>query len=490
MADLTHAATLRKARAALDGRNYAQARRLCRQILKRHRSDGEALMMLAQAAWGERCFDEAISTLQRFIKAQPANPAGYLTLGTYYLRRSRYRQAIGQFNIVLKHQPGHPQAVYGIAQVHELEGEHEKARRLLEPYVEKNAETTEMAFVYAKTELKARNYDRVIEIATRHTERSGAAPIARQQLWFVIGQAHERTGEFDKAFAAYESAHAALPLQFDLDRFIERIDQTIETFSAEAMRRLPRAGGTSRLPVFIVCRPRSGSTLIERILAAHPAVCAGGELEYLLELVGSLNLRLESPLPYPRCAARLNQHDVDSLSREYLGKLEALGRNAKRVTDKCLQTWEHLGLVSRLFPEAALIDLRRKPIDCCLSCYMTALGEAHAYSTDLRNLGLVWRQYERLMEHWHEVLDMPMLRVDYEDVVADPEAWSRKIIEFCGLQWDDRCLQFHEQQTSRTARATASYEQVRQPVYQSSVDRAANFHKHLVSLVEALSEEV
>ncbi|UCD76784.1 MAG: sulfotransferase [Phycisphaerales bacterium] len=488
MADLSHAVTLRKAGAALEARNYAQARRLCGQILKHRRNDPDALMMLAQAAWGERCFEEAISTVQRFVKAHPWNPAGYLTLGTYYLRLGRYRQAIGQFNKLLKQQPKHPQAIYGIAQVHELQGEHGKARKLLGPYVDQGTESTEMAFVYAKTELKAGNYDRAITVASRHAADPAATPVARQQLWFVIGQAHERSGDYDKAFEAYRSAHDALPLRFDLDRFTERIDRTIETFSAEAMAKLPRAANTSRLPVFIVCRPRSGSTLIERILASHPAVCAGGELDYLLDLIGDLNLRLESPLPYPLCASRLNRNDVDVLSREYLEKLQALGHHAERVTDKCLQTWEHLGLVSLLFPGATLIDLRRRPLDNCLSCYMTALGEAHAYNADLRMLGLVYRQYERLMEHWRQVLDLPLLRVEYEEVVADQESWSRRLIEFCGLPWDDRCLRFHEQKTSSTAGATASYEQVRRPIYKTSVDRAAGFQKHLGPLMEALGE--
>lgn len=488
MADLTHAANLRRAGAALEGRNYSQARRLCKQVLKRHRNDPDALLMLAQAEWGERCFDEAIRTAQRFVKARPGDPAGGLTLGTYLLRQGRYRQAISQFNGVLKAHPRHPQAVYGIAQVHELEGNHEQACKILEPFIEQGAETTEMAFVYAKTQLSAGDFQQAIGIATRHVENPAASPTAKQQLFFIIGQAYERAGDYDRAFQAYQSAHAALPIRFDIKRFTERIDNTIEVFSAENMARLPRSESTSRLPVFIVGRPRSGSTLIERIIAAHPDVCAGGELDYLLDLVGEMNLRVESPLPYPQCASRLNQEDVDQLRREHEARLRKLGRNAKRVTDKCLQTWEHLGLVSLLYPDAALIDLRRDPVDYSFSCYMTALGESHGYYTDLRMLGLVHNQYERLMDHWHSVLEAPILQVKYEEVVDDVETWSRRIIEHCGLTWTDRCLEFHRQSSSSTARATASYEQVRKPVYKTSVDRAAGFRKHLEPLLEALAE--
>jgi hypothetical protein len=232
--------------------------------------------------------------------------------------------------------------------------------------------------------------------------------------------------------------------------------------------------------------PRSGTTLVEQIIDAHPLGHGAGELTDIPVIAEGLQAELQSTEPYPECAADLEPEDVSRLAGRYLDRLRGLTRSATRVVNKSLMSYKYLGLIAVLFPAARIIHCRRDPRDICVSCYMNSiLPQGLPYVTDLHNLGFAYRQYERLMEHWSKALAQPMLEVVYEAVVDDLEGEARRIIEFIGLDWDDACLQFHA--SGRIVR-TASYEQVRQPIYRSSIGRYKRFERHLGPLLEALAE--
>ncbi len=206
----------------------------------------------------------------------------------------------------------------------------------------------------------------------------------------------------------------------------------------------------------------------------------------MMGIIREMPLRIESPSAYPACAADLTAEQIQSMSRSYLEEIEALAPRARRITDKALGNFHHLGLVNLLFPAGRVIHCRRDPLDTCLSCYLEPFMRGQCPpACNLRHLGLFYRQYERLMRHWQGVLDVRILEVDYEALVQDQEGMSRRIIEFCGLDWDDACLRFHE--TARRDR-TLSYDQVRRPVYRSSVGRAERFGALLDPLRAALAE--
>ena len=189
------------------------------------------------------------------------------------------------------------------------------------------------------------------------------------------------------------------------------------------------------------------------------------------------------PQDYPHCLDRLTLDQIDGMAQIYLQPLRAMNPQAKRITDKLPLNFLHLGLIEILFPGARVIHCRRDAMDTCLSCYMSSFREGHEFKYDLSNLGHFYRQYERLMAHWKANLDLPMLEVQYEELVEDSEGQSRRMIEFLDLPWDKRCLQF-----ARTARpvATASLHQVRQPIYRSSMQRWRHYEKHLGDLKTSL----
>lgn len=464
--------------------DYFAAEDLCQQVLKRNPREAEALALMGQIAYNKGLADDAEQWLDKALRIKPRMIKALLYHGLVKARQGRYADAVTSYEKILRRHPGHAYAVSGLAHALMLQGEKDRARELLQPFVDEGREDAGMAYIFATLEINAGRPERALEITARNLGRTGLAPDARRKLHIATGKAHEKTGAYDEAFEAYTSGWKVYDIHFDARDHVARVDQTIELFTPERLARLPRAGERSDLPIFVVGMPRSGSTLVETIIDAHPRATGAGELNMVYELADKLNLRINSSLPYPACILDMVQADADELSRDLLGQLRLLAGDADRVVDKFLANYMHLGLLSLIHPGARVIDCRRDPLDGCMSCYAEALSPAsHQYAADLESLGLVYRQYERLMRHWNEVLDIPILTVRYEQLVADQEPQTRAIIEFCGLAWDDACLRFHE--SGRQA-GTLSFDQVRRPMYRSAMGRAEKFERHLGPLRESL----
>ncbi|MHC4429874.1 MAG: sulfotransferase family protein, partial [Planctomycetota bacterium] len=354
------------------------------------------------------------------------------------------------------------------------------------PLVEHGLESAPQAAVQARLDLHDRNYDAVIDLVNRHLERGDAGGYILRGLYLYLGQALERTKRFDEAFAAYERGNTVIPTHFDAEIWVQEIDDLLEAFSPQRFANVPHGSHGSPLPIFVLGMPRSGSTLVETILDAHPDVAAAGELAAMQELVNSMSLDIGSSLPYPSCIEDLDQTDVDAIAGRYLDRLREAGGQAQRIVDKYLNNYRHLGMLALLFPEARIIHCRRHPLDTCFSCFQTPLSPTtHSYARDLAGTGVAYVAYERLMTHWRDVLKIPMHEVRYEALVADQEGETRRLLDFCGLDFDERCLRFYERER---VVLTASYDQVNRPVYTSSVGRYRNFDKHLGPLKVALAE--
>jgi hypothetical protein len=235
--------------------------------------------------------------------------------------------------------------------------------------------------------------------------------------------------------------------------------------------------------------PRSGTTLCEQIITSHPLVAGAGELRKLDQLVGVMTGLRNSDLRYPEDVAKMSPEGIAGLAANYLDALKPYaGDGTIRITDKYVFNFAHVGLISILLPNARIIHCRRDPLDSGMSNFFQNFTGKMSFPFwhDLGNIGLFYRQYERIMAHWHEVLPGRILDVQYEDVVADQEQMSRKIIDFAGLDWDDACLRFYE---NKRAVSTASVWQVRQKVFSSSVGRWRDYEKHIGPLQRALAGE-
>jgi tetratricopeptide (TPR) repeat protein len=271
---------------------------------------------------------------------------------------------------------------------------------------------------------------------------------------------------------------------YDEAEAIGRLEQARRAYPRARLRALAGSGDPSPAPIFIVGMPRSGSTLIEQILASHPGVFATGESDLLVRTISGLAPEARVMLADPDAPAEQSAKAFHDIGEAYARMLALVAPDAARVTDKALENFSQLGLIHLALPNARIIHTRRDPVDTCLSCFQKLFGGDLPYSYDLGELGRYYRAYERVMAHWREVLpEGVMLEVDYEAATADLETQARRLIAHCGLEWDDRCLDFHN--TKRWVH-TASAAQVREPVYRSSVGKWRAYEPFLGPLIEAL----
>lgn len=309
---------------------------------------------------------------------------------------------------------------------------------------------------------------------------------SRIDLHFALGQLLDRRDEHAQAFDYFAGGNRlhARALPFDRNVFDDRIERIVDTFTPALFARHAGSGLSDDKPVFIVGMPRSGTSLVEQIVASHPQAFGAGEMDDIRRLVRELPALADTGARFPECVDALDNDTLRTLANRYLAALDQRAPDALRVTDKMPFNMLWLGVIALLFPNARVIYCRREPMDNGLSCYFQLFSQGLRFAYDLSDIGHVYRQHERLMAHWAEVLPLDMLTVDYESLVADQERQTRRLIEFAGLDWDSRCLAFHR--TERDVR-TASVWQVRQPVYQSSVERWRAYEPWLGELRAALA---
>ena len=304
-------------------------------------------------------------------------------------------------------------------------------------------------------------------------------------LHFALGKIRDDLGEVAPAAVHLRAANRLVrgTVDFDAGRHARAVGALIETFDAALFARLAGAGWPGEGPVFIVGMPRSGTSLVEQILAAHPAVRGGGERRDLDRIARRIRHVTGSRERYPRCAAELAPEDADALGREYLERGPRPGPGECRVTDKLPANFLHLGLVALLLPRARIVHCRRDPRDVALSVFAQQFAEGHVWAYAFEDIAAFHLAYQRLMAHWRAALPRPFLDLDYEELVREPEPACRRLLAFCGLRWDPACLDFHRH---RRVVATASNWQVRQPLYRRSVERWRLYAPHLPELIGSL----
>ncbi len=305
---------------------------------------------------------------------------------------------------------------------------------------------------------------------------------AQIALRFALGKAYDDCGDAERAFRHYQNANEGQRRKLDYDEaaMLAMMQRASRAFSREMIARRRGAGNPSNLPIFILGMPRSGSTLIEQILASHAAVHGGDERKDFPALLDRIG--------YPEPAAALTADGFRALGAAYVERVRALAPLAARITDKLPDNFLYAGAIHLALPQALIIHSRRHPVDTCLSCFTKLFRDGQQAQTyDLGELGRYYQGYQRLMEHWRAVLPASIfLEVDYEALVNDPTAQTRRILDHCGLEWDPACLDFHK--TRREVR-TASAAQVRRPIYTDSIGRWRRFGALLDPLLRELEEK-
>ncbi|MCW5775886.1 MAG: sulfotransferase [Phycisphaeraceae bacterium] len=458
-----------------------EADALARQTLKRNRSNSDALRLLGLIAVRKGDYEQALRHYSEARRIDPRNPQYPYLIAKALTVAGRLDEAVAWYDHAAAAKPGDRLVHAWKAAALERAGRLDEALDVVAPFIDRGGEDELMAEVAARIAQQRGRHEDAIDLCDRHLARRDLPAVARHVLAFLKAHSLDRLDRLDEAMLAYEEANAVLAVPFDPDEYARGIDEIVDTFSSEALRTMAEASSTDDRHVFIAGFPRSGTTLVERIIAAHPRGAGVGELEFFRELALKPGDGIE---PYPRGMARLKAGSLTMAAAAYQERIPKAARSASRVCNKSLDNWRVLGLISRVLPASRVIWCRRNALDTCVSCYTRELMPgAMPFATDLAALGHVYRQHERLMLHWADTLDVPILEVRYEDVVADLDRQVARMLDFLGLPEDDRCLNFHEAADPATS---LSYDQVRKPIYSSSTGRWQRYEAYLEPLIDAL----
>lgn len=463
-------------------------------------------------------FDEALSSYEKVITIKPASPDAFYDMGIVYANLGKNDEAIKCFQDTLRIQPDHAKACNNLGVVFDKQNKinealqyYYKALSLVpyDPIVYENIgqsliskgdkQKAEEAFTNA-INLKPDSVRSYFFLAELKKYKEGD-PIFNDLellklqkeisikdkifLYFSLGKLYDKVGLYESAFRNFHQGNELRKKDTNQSYSVAALKKCyntlINTCDTNFFAKRSDFGIATELPVFIIGMPRSGTTLVEQILASHPKIFGADELPYLPEIETQIINSDSNFLAHDITA--LDSQKTANLALQYLDRINMLSTNSTRIVDKLPRNFERLWLITMLFPQTRIIHCRRHPMDTCLSCYFTNFTIPHGYKNDLKTLGLFYRQYHRLMEHWQKTLPVKILTIQYEDLVRNQEEISRKIIEFMDLEWDDRCLNFNKK--SRFVH-TASATQVRKKIYRTSIKRWKNYYKFLSPLIDAL----
>lgn len=481
-----------QARARFAAGDVASAAALCEGLLKESPKHTQVRHLHGVIMLAVGRLQEARTSLNVALEKKPDDALILYDLAQVYLREERYDDARKAAERSLRANPNHPLAQAMAGEVAYTQGDFDAGWKSVGAMESAGPSgwtgaNLPAAIAYGRLCKRFGKLETGIEILEASLRDESSPRLFRKSAFFVLGELLDAAGQYDRAWAAIESGRALNRSEglFDLADFERRVEIVKRAWTrerVEALRAKLLGGGSrgdkgdpSELAVFVLGMWRSGTTLVEQILSSHPSVHGAGELFEL----GVIAQRLEGQaqtVPLLTRPETIAPSVIASGSREYLAALRKRSASALRVTDKMPMNFLHLGLIGAMLPGARVIRCERDPRDIAVSCYFNLPGDRAHYSDDLATFGRFWRVCEGLMEFWESLGMMRLMRVKYETLVGDAEGESRRLVLFMGLDWDDRCMRFFE--NKRVAR-TASLDQVRRPMYSSSIGRWKHYARFL-----------
>jgi len=425
----------------------------------------------------------AMEYANKALSLEPDNIQVLITKSTTLLILGQLDDAIVCCEQILKKHKNHEGAICLAASIYEKKGDIDRAYKYLTPLL-KTQPSVKVITNFASISKSLGLVKEAIQYMETLLEKNISMPVTLQsKLHFSLGKAYDGQKNYEPAFKNFYAANNLKKSTFDITSMRNNIDAQIAIFSSDFAQNLSESGNLSSRPIFIVGMPRSGTTLMEQIISSHHNVAAAGELTTINTLAVSIpqtNNSNNSNNYYVNFINQITTEQLNKLAEKYLKHISSINPDAQHITDKMPSNFMHLGFIQLLFPKARIIHCMRNPLDTCLSCYFQDFARPHPWIYDLHDIGTVHLEYQRIMNHWKNVLNIPMLEIQYESLVENQEEVSRKIIEFCDLDWDDNCMQFHK---NKRFVKTASYDQVRQPMYKKSVARWKNYKEQIKPLL-------
>ncbi len=428
-------------------------------------------------------YDDAIASAERVVELSPEQAESYMVLASAQGVGGRHDEAIGTFEYVLEKNPGKTAALCAMAHHLKTVGRSDEAVARYRDCIAIEPGHGEAWWSLAN--LKTFRFeDGEIDAMVEQLAGDALDDDARLQMHNALGLAFEGRKDYARAFEHFSSCNLIRRQKESYDPVDTESthDRIIELFNDEFLSQDP-GSGVAPVPIFVVGLPRSGSTLIEQILASHSQVEGTHELTDLAKVIRDVRRASRTDMRFPEAVAHIKSGGWSAIGTQYLERTAQYRSGAAHFIDKNPNNFVFAGLVRLAMPNAKIINARRHPLDSCLGTFKQLFASGQPFSYDMVELGEYYLQYQRLMDHYHAVMPGFILDVHYEQVVGDLEGQVRRILDFCGLPFEDACLRFHE--TERAVR-TASSEQVRRPIYSSSVNLWRNYEEDLGELVEVL----
>jgi tetratricopeptide (TPR) repeat protein len=472
---------------ALD--DFATAEQCFRQALAYERNHFHAINNLANCFKQAGNLKTALIHYERALDIEPRNPICLFNIGSTLIALGRHWDAIEYLTKATHYERNNFIAHHKLGVSFEQLGKFEEAQYHFQKALEYNPAYYDSLAAL----LNSPAYDATEEQAetARKALREGElADDTRIRLEHALGKYFDKHGDYERAYSHFKRSNdiqKANAKHFDLESITATFDHYIDFYTAEQIEQLAQYGSRDERLIFVVGMPRTGTSLTEQILASHTAVHGAGELK----LMQKIEARLAAPINQGGLGglvaseSPLTPQSIDYLCRIYIDGLKAKSPDsAIRIVDKFPMNWMHLGLISILFPKAKIISCHRNPLDIAISCFTVLFKMENDFTNDLRYFGRYYKEYQRLMNHWMNVLPATVFEMNYEDTVAVPDTQIRKLIAFCDLPWEDACLRYEE--NARAVRTPSNW-QVRQKMYSSSVGRWKNYEKFLADLKETLA---
>ena len=460
--------------------------RLLKHALKQSAHLPLAWRGLSQALLALGTLPEAESALHHLLKMERENPNNWVLLATVYTRLMRQQDALAAFEEAARINPGEVRLRLSVGHLNKTLGRRDACEQAYKQCLQMDPGMGEAYWSLA--DLK--NYvfsDAEITSMQSLVKGEEGGDEDQAHLHFALGRAFEHLKDYPTAFAHYATGNRRRrkTVPFDIEAFERKTQRVRECFDAAFFAARSGCGFTDPSPIFIVGLPRSGSTLVEQILASHSCVEGTFELPNLLTIVREFDHADAAHDAYPEIVRTASQEHLGHLGRRYIEETAPLRGTRPYFIDKMPNNFSHVGLIHTILPRAVIIDARRHPLDACFSTFKQHFAEGQSFSYDLNDLGRYYRCYLSLMDHWNAVLPGKVLLLQYEQLIRDPEAQIRRLLSHCSLSFEPACLSFHE--TKRPVR-TASAEQVRQPLYTSGVGYWRHFEANLAPLRRALGD--
>ena len=414
---------------------------------------------------------EAVAAYHKAIRIKPDFAEAYSNLGVAFYDQRKLDKAIAAYRKAIALKPDFAEAHNNLGLAFTQLGHLSDARAALEQAVRLAPHNIKFRRDLGEITNFITGDDNLVALEKLAGESASLSAGDRIELHFALGKAYDDVGRHAEAFHQWLDGNALKRQKtvYNEAASLGEIDRAQKVFTSEFIQTWQNVGHHSSISIFILGMPRSGTTLVEQIVASHRQVFGGGELEYFRKAVEGIRTMTGGSAIYPELASGMTSEDFHSIGARYLSEIKRLDPNATHITDKMPRNFIFAGLIHAALPNAPIIHTVRDPVDTCLSCFSKLFSEQQDYTYNLAELGRYYRHYQALMAHWHRVLPPGrILDVRYEDVVADVEGQARRIIAHCGLDWDPRCLEFH--QSERWVR-TASATQVHQPIYKKAVGR-------------------